>query len=117
EAVAAARPDDVTDVCETPDGERHTGGEELYEDGTPCATAYPVRGDSRIAAGGPLEGLAGKCELTDIDPTSYGIALTPEQEARLRAVFPDGVCDYDEPGVGLAELEGTWLDYTDGPPT
>ena len=115
--VAAARPEDVTDVCETPDGERYTGGDELYEDGTPCATAYPVRGDSRIAAGGPLDGLAGKCALTEIDPGSYSADLTPAQEARLEAVFPDGVCDYGEPGVGIAELSGTWLDYTDGPPS
>ncbi len=115
--VATARPPEVTDVCVTPDGERHTGGDELYEDGTPCATAYPVRGDARIAAGGPLEGLAGKCALTDVDPASYGVGLTSAQESRLQAVFPNGVCDYDEPGVGITELDGTWLDYSDGPPS
>jgi hypothetical protein len=115
--VAAARPENLTDVCVTPDGERHTGGDELYEDGTPCATAYPVKGDSRMAAGGPLDGLAGKCELTEVDPASYDVELTPEQEARLESVFPDGVCDYEEPGVGVADLGGTWLDFSEGPPT
>jgi hypothetical protein len=115
--LAEARPADAVDVCITPDGERLTGGDELYDDGTPCTTAYPVRGDSRIAGGGPLDGLAGKCALADVDPESYGVALTEEQEARLRAVFRDGVCDDDEPPVGVAELQGTWLDFSEGPPS
>ena len=116
EDLAEARPAGAVDLCVTPDGERLTGGDELYDDGTPCAAAYPVRGDPRSAAGGPLDGLSGKCALTDLDPGSYGVAVTAEQEARLQAVFPDGVCAYDEPPVGAVELQGTWLDFSEGPP-
>ena len=117
EDVVAARPADLADTCVTPDGERHTGGDELYEDGAPCATAYLVKGDARIAAGGPLDGLTGMCDLAEVDPSVYGVEMTPEQAARLAAAFPDGICDYDQPGVGVAELSGTWLDFSDGPPT
>jgi hypothetical protein len=115
EDLAAARPAGAADVCVTPDGTEHTGGDELYEDGTPCAEAYPVRGDPRTAAGLPIESLIGTCTLVEPDPDAYGVPFTAEQEDRLREVFPDGVCDYGDRGPGFAELEGTWLDYSDGP--
>jgi hypothetical protein len=114
--LAATRPAGAADVCVLPDGERLTGGDELYGDGAPCAVAYPARGDPRTAAGGPRHGLAGKCALVEVDPSSYGVAFTAEQEARLRGVFPDGVCDHGAPSEGTAALLGTWLDYSDGPP-
>src|SRR3546814_3975013 len=36
EDIEAARPAGAVDVCLTPDGVRHEGGDELYEPGTPC---------------------------------------------------------------------------------
>ncbi len=112
----ATRPATADDLCVTPDGERHEGRDELYEPGAPCAEAYPVAGDPRTAAGQPLGSLAGKCRLTDPDPAAYGVPFTDAQAARLADVFPDGVCDWSEPGVGQVALDGTWLDYSDGPP-
>ena len=35
-------------------------------------------------------------------------APTAEQLAKLRQIFPDGVCDYTKPGVGEERLAGTW---------
>ena len=112
----ATRPPGATDVCVTPDGERHEGGDELYEPGAPCADAYPVAGDPHSAAGQPLGSLAGKCRLADPDPDSYGVPFTEPQADRLAEVFPEGVCDWSEPGIGQVDLAGTWLDYSDGPP-
>jgi hypothetical protein len=112
----ATRPPAASDVCVTPDGERHEGGDELYDPGAPCAEAYPVAGDPRTAAGQPLGSLAGKCQLSEPDPDAYGVPFTDAQAARLAEVFPEGVCDWSEPGVGQVELDGTWLDYSDGPP-
>lgn len=112
----ATRPAGASDVCVTPDGERHEGGDELYEPGAPCAEAYPVAGDPRTAAGQPLDSLAGRCQLVDPDPDAYGVPFTDAQAERLAEVFPEGVCDWSRPGVGQVELAGTWLDYSDGPP-
>ena len=39
--------------------------------------------------------------------------LTDEQWATLEATFPDGVCDFSEPGQGQGPAE-TWLTYDDG---
>ena len=115
EDLADTRPDGAVDVCVTPDGERHVGGVELYDEGTPCAEAYPVMGDPRTAAGGPFDGLAVECTLVDVESIDYGVAPTDEQLDRLRSVFPDGACD-NTADRDVTEIAGTWIDYSDGPP-
>jgi hypothetical protein len=42
------------------------------------------------------------------------VALSSAQLERLRAVFPDGVCDWDEPGIEQ-ERASAPRDYSDGP--
>jgi hypothetical protein len=37
--------------------------------------------------------------------------FTPDQQARLQATFPGGVCDWTKPGVDAQPPLGTWLDY------
>ena len=110
EAIARGRPVDLSDACWSAEGER------LADDGArgdsgPCSELYPPSGDPRIAAGAPLEGDILKCQLKPLDPADYGPALTSEQLNRLRAVFPDGVCDYSKPGIGQVSLEWTWIRY------
>jgi hypothetical protein len=78
--------------------------------GGPCTREYPPGSTPRLRAGQPLDVLAIKCRLRPVDPADYG-SPTPQQEARLRAVFPDGVCDYSRPGIGQQPLQGTWLSY------
>jgi hypothetical protein len=51
-----------------------------------------------------------KCQLRPVDLGEYG-AVSPAQEQRLRAAFPDGVCDYSRPGIGEQPLAGTWLSF------
>jgi len=71
----------------------------------------------RQVAGGPLAEDVFKCSLKSLDFGSAdysGIAFTVAQEARLAAVFPTGVCDWTEPGVGQTEAGGWWT-YADGP--
>lgn len=53
----------------------------------------------RQVAGGPLSENILKCQLRPIDPAEYGGRLSEAQLTRLRAVFPDGVCDWSRPGV------------------
>jgi hypothetical protein len=101
------RPADLRDGCWTPAGERIA--EPLRWKGTgTCDTLYPSFGDTRIAAGAPLRNDVLKCHLKPLD---LPVAVTPEQEARLRAVFPGGVCDYSRRGVGFRGLAGVWQSY------
>ena len=102
------KPADATNRCTLPDGTVLTGGWELYDEPGPCVDAFPVYGDPRIAAGGPLRGDVIKCALQPVDASSYGVEFTPAQAERLATIFPQGVCDWDAPGVGVGPAEETW---------
>jgi hypothetical protein len=76
-----------------------------------CGRLYPVSSVPRGVAG---EGLAGdiiKCQLKPIEASDYRVALTPQDYARLAAIFPTGVCDYSKPGIGQHPLKDTWLSF------
>lgn len=66
----------------------------------------------RIEAGAPLAGDILKCKLEPVKLQDYAVAFTPQQAARLFAIFPQGVCDYEKGGVQQHKLDGTWLDYS-----
>jgi Tannase-like family of unknown function (DUF6351) len=42
------------------------------------------------------------------NPAEYKVSFTAAEVARLKAIFPQGVCDYSVPGVGQRPTEGTW---------
>ena len=66
-------------------------------------------------AGGPLAENILKCQLKPLVFSDYpGITFTAPQQARLNAVFPNGVCDWSKPGVGQQDPVGP-LTYTAGP--
>ena len=44
-----------------------------------------------------------KCRLKPLDRADYDVVFTDDQWARLRNAFPDGVCDWNLPGVGQQE--------------
>ena len=46
-----------------------------------------------------------------MDPREYPQPLTADQVRRLRAIFPQGVCDYSRRGVGQQLVKDTWLSY------
>ena len=73
-----------------------------------CTETYPTYTTSRIEAGGPITGEYFKCQLKPVEEAledgTYGDwNPTGEQVERLKAIFPDGVCDYDKPPAGLPE--------------
>jgi hypothetical protein len=107
--VIAAKPAQAVDACWTAAGERINDPAEIDATG-PCTQLYPPASTPRMRAGQPLSSLAIKCRLRPVDPSDYG-PLTPEQQARLHAAFPDGVCDYGRPGVGQQPVSGTWLSF------
>jgi hypothetical protein len=67
-------------------------------------------GSPRVVSGGPLAENVFKCQLKPLDlsgPDYQGVAFTPDQGARLAAVFPAGVCDWSKPGVGQTDAVPT----------
>jgi hypothetical protein len=69
----------------------------------------------RQVAGGPLSENILKCQLKPLSSADYApLVFSPAQWARLQAVFADGVCDWDQPGVGQRRAVSP-RDYSDGP--
>jgi hypothetical protein len=79
-----------------------------------CNTLFPTFAFPRYVAGGPLKANAFKCHLKPIDPADYAVTFTPEEMARLRATFPNGVCDYSRRGVGYRRVV-TWPSFGPSP--
>ena len=52
-----------------------------------------------------------KCRLRAIDWRDYAVRFSADERARLRAAFPDGVCDWSRPGVSQQPPAGTWLSF------
>jgi len=73
-----------------------------------CNALYPTHLPPRMVAGGPLTSDVLKCALKPVSATNYKVALTSEEAARLKVVFPDGVCDWSKKGVGQVPPQGTW---------
>ena len=78
-----------------------------------CKAAYPVSKEPRMAAGGPRAGNVLKCRLMPVDQADdlYEVPLSAAERSRLKAIFPDGVCDYSKPSVGYGPPRNTWMSF------
>ena len=66
---------------------------------TRCSELFPVYSNPRHEAGGPLAANVLKCQLKPVDAKDYRTAFSAAETARLKALFPQGVCDWSKPGV------------------
>ena len=99
------------DRCFDTQGDQIAAGPHVWDgvlDGRPagaCTRRFPIHETSRVVAGGPFAGDVFKCRLQPvraaIERGLYG-TWRPDaaQRRRLERIFPTGVCDYTEPGVG-----------------
>ncbi|SDS33007.1 hypothetical protein SAMN04489812_1584 [Microlunatus soli] len=110
DAVVDAKPADLKDACWAPDGTKITEPQ-VYGGQTRCNDLYPAYSSPRLQAGEALSADIIGCTLKPVDPDEYGKTLTEDQLGRLREVFPDGVCDWRQPGKGQRELAGSWLTF------
>ena len=81
--------------------------------------ACPVKQQSspRQVAGGPRAENIYKCQLKPLvftDPEYGGAQFSSDQQARMKAVFADGVCNWSVPGVGQAPAS-PWTTFAAGP--
>jgi hypothetical protein len=111
-SVARNKPERAVDSCFATDGSLIASGRRVWagilDDRSPgaCTEQFPVYSSSRREAGGPYEGGVWKCELQSVGRAiRHGVygdwRPTAEEKARLEQVFPDGVCNFDRPDVGL----------------
>jgi hypothetical protein len=107
--ITRAKPADLVDSCYTETGERIV--EPQTFSGGECNKLYPTFPSPRMVAGGPMANNILKCQLKPIDFSEYHAAFDPEQKARLKMIFPNGVCDWSKPGVEQQKPIGTWLRY------
>ena len=118
--VRNAKPAGVADFCLITGGARITplsACEAADQDviGPAVTTRFKVGSSPRQVAGGSLSENILKCRLKPLISADYApLVFTPAQWARLQATFPDGVCDWDKPGVGQVRARSP-RDYTDGP--
>lgn len=108
--IVADKPGSASDACFTADGTRHQGP--VTVDGTNfCSKTFPPYSQPRLVAGAPLSDNVLDCRLTPVNPAAYQGRLTTEQITQLRAIFPDGVCDYSSQSQHTAAFQGTWLAF------
>jgi hypothetical protein len=111
-SVARNRPDRAVDSCFDTSGNLIASGQRVWSgvlDNRPdgaCTQRFPIYSTSRREAGGSFAGGVWKCQLQSVDKAihheMYGDwTPTDAEQARLEQIFPEGVCDYSQPDVGL----------------
>lgn len=95
----------ATDACFDTNGVKIAAGHDVFDgiidDKAPgeCTDTFEIYSSSRIEAGAPINGDSFSCDLIDVDDAiadGYYGAWTPTQAqtARLKEIFPDGVCGF-----------------------
>ena len=76
----------------------------ILDSGAPgaCAQKFPLYGTSRITAGAPIEGGIYNCSRKTVEQAVADGTYAPwvpgaDDVMRLKAIFPEGVCDYRKP--------------------
>ena len=109
--VTRAKPPELIDACWSRDEEPVRIPEPQVRGAGRCDELYPSFPSPREVAGAPLASDIIKCQLKSVDPDDYAVGFSASEMYRLRRLFPDGVCDWTQPGVGRTGLKGTWLTF------
>lgn len=118
--IVRARPAALGNDCFAASGERivedpQFNAQRLFDNTEgACNSLYPPHAGLRLVAGGPLTNDILKCQLKPIDYADYRVEFSPEEKARLEAIFPEGVCDWSKPGVHQ-QVNRTWLSFGPSP--
>jgi len=110
--VVQSKPGDLVDACWTREpSQRKITEPQTFSGPGLCNRLFPAFPAPRQVAGGPLANDIIKCQLKEVDASDYVVAFTQAEQARLERIFPDGVCDWSQPGVEQRPLRGTWLSF------
>ncbi len=105
------KPASLQEGCLTRDAAPAKIAEKFERASGRCAAIYPAPASPRFVAGGPIAADVIKCQLKPVSKADYARAFTPDQQARLESIFPQGVCNWSRPGVEQQGLRGTWLSF------
>jgi hypothetical protein len=108
EKVRRAKPADLVDACWTRDDNPQKIVEPAQFGAGTCDELYPSNSFPRHVAGSPVAADVIKCQLGPINTSDYTVPFSAADMARLRRIFPDGVCDWSKPGVEQQKPAGTW---------
>jgi hypothetical protein len=123
ERIAAARPADLADDCFDENGARIVEPavfdltrvlNKTQGDQSRCNALYPPHAGLRLVAGAPLTNDIMKCSLKPIDYDDYRVEFTSQEKQRLETIFPQGVCDWEQPGQHQNSNQ-TWLSFGPSP--
>jgi hypothetical protein len=103
-----AKPADFVDACWTRDEHPQKIVERQMPTSGRCNELYPANSFPRGVAGSALAADIIKCQLKPISASDYKMTFTPDEMARLKQIFPTGVCDWSKPGVEQQPMAGTW---------
>lgn len=118
--VVANKPTEAVDMCVDENGNVIDSGPDVWDGilnhkppGT-CTEHFPIYSTSRIVAGGDIKGDIFKCHLQSVEKAIQKgvydpIVIDGATKARLKEIFPDGVCDYAKGDVGR-HTGWWWLD-------
>jgi hypothetical protein len=112
-----AKPEELVDACWTKDAVPEKVVEPLQYRAGRCDEIYPAYSFPRGVAGAPISNAVIKCQLKPVAAADYKATFAAEEMARLRKIFPSGVCDWSKPGVEQQPLAGTWLVFRGGTST
>ncbi len=107
--VARNKPAEARDACII-DGQWYD-----WTTGSICDARFSYTGLTRMVAGGPDTNDVLKCRLKHFRRGDYNVTFTDAQWARLKAAFPEGVCDFSRSGVGQQPPIAPWLSFSVGP--
>ena len=108
--VVLNKPAVLVDACWAADGKKIEEPASYRGPGR-CNELFPTHGNPRIAAGAPLRDDVLKCVLKPVNVADYQKPLSTEQLARLKSIFPRGVCDYSRPGIEQMDNSQAWRRY------
>ena len=100
-------PANATDRCFNDDGSVKAIEKQTLNSGI-CGSAFPSHRSPRMIAGGSIANDVLKCQLKPIDENDYEGNLSPAQIEDLEEIFPEGVCNWDLPGVDQSYNTKTW---------
>jgi hypothetical protein len=107
--IRRAKPAGLVDACWTKDSQKLVEKQQFMAG--KCHELYPSHTFPRFVAGAPITNDVIKCQLRPISSSDYKVTFSADDLARLRKIFPTGVCDWTKPGVEQQPLAGTWQTF------
>ncbi len=109
--VRRAKPASLVDACWTRDDKAEKIVEKATYGSGRCESLYPANSFPRGVAGAALAADVIKCQLRPIAAADYKVSFAPDEMARLRRIFPGGVCDWSKAGVEQQPVKGSWQTF------